>query len=291
MSLKKVKLFQNYGTVLDCGLAVGYKPRQMTTALSEIRDYREWLAGQLSQRRRRIPSYSLRSFARKLGLSPTSLSQILAGKRPLSQKAALKIAERLDLDARGRRALLHSALSAKIEALETPVAGSEKNEKLELDTFQVISEWQHFAILNLLLVDHVRSTPKAMATRLGITLDVCEQALLRLRRLGMVERTPGGYRRTVKRLETPTDIPSPYLKKFYRQLMVKAGESLDRDPVTDRDFRSITMAINPDNLPRAKEIIRNFIVDLSDLLEMGGRKRVYLLQTQLFPLDHKGNVK
>jgi len=264
----------------------------MEPTLGEFSNYREWLGNQLIERKRRLPLYSLRSFARKLGLSPSTVSGVIAGKRPLSQRAAMKIADRLQLDPRDRRELLKATLNEKLRVFDDgKKTKQEEVQKIDLDTFKVISEWHHYALLNLLLIDGVKPTEAAMAERLGISLRDCEQALLRLRRLGMVERTPQGYKRTCTRLETPTEIASAPLRKFYRQILKKAQDSLELDPLDDRDFGSITMAINPLNLPRAKELLRKVRQDLSDLLEVGGRKRVYILQTQLFPLDRKNGPK
>ena len=47
------------------------------------RDYREILKNELIERKRNNPSYSLRSFARSLKISPTTLSCVLKGKRGL----------------------------------------------------------------------------------------------------------------------------------------------------------------------------------------------------------------
>jgi transcriptional regulator with XRE-family HTH domain len=59
---------------------------------------RDYLAQELLRRKERNPSYSLRSFARDLRLSPSCVSEILNNKRSPSPKNVRKIAEKLALD-------------------------------------------------------------------------------------------------------------------------------------------------------------------------------------------------
>jgi UV DNA damage repair endonuclease len=49
------------------------------------------------------------------------------------------------------------------------------------------------------------------------------------------------------------------------------------------------MAIDPKKLSVAKELIRKFQDDLSDLLESGNQTEVYRLSTHLFPLSKLEN--
>src|SRR5262245_40700147 len=55
------------------------------------------LQQELARRCAKNPGYSLRAFSRALGLSPTVLSLVLSGKRPLSKKAVAKVVEVLGL--------------------------------------------------------------------------------------------------------------------------------------------------------------------------------------------------
>jgi hypothetical protein len=58
-------------------------------------DYRRELREELERLQRKNSRFSLRAFARKLGLSPGMLSNVLAGKRNLSVEVALQVAQRL----------------------------------------------------------------------------------------------------------------------------------------------------------------------------------------------------
>jgi plasmid maintenance system antidote protein VapI len=66
---------------------------------NELPSYRTALAGELQRRQHDEPGYTLREFAAELGVGAATLSEILAGKRGLSRRAARRIGERLNFDA------------------------------------------------------------------------------------------------------------------------------------------------------------------------------------------------
>jgi uncharacterized protein (TIGR02147 family) len=59
--------------------------------------YSTYLAEELNRRKRRNNCYSLRAFARSLGIDPAILSRAIAGKRSLSAKTIRKIIYKLNL--------------------------------------------------------------------------------------------------------------------------------------------------------------------------------------------------
>ena len=72
--------------------------------------------------------------------------------------------------------------------------------------------------------------------------------------------------------------------------VVEASEELRnrvtlRRAVKRRRPGTSTVAIDRDNIPEAKEIIREFKRKLTRLLQKGSPKRVYSVSVQLFPVD------
>jgi len=65
--------------------------------MTEIKTAAEYLIFTFNERKEKNPRYSLRAFARSLGVSSGQLSEILSGKRPLSHKLARRIAIALAL--------------------------------------------------------------------------------------------------------------------------------------------------------------------------------------------------
>src|SRR3712207_2679379 len=67
---------------------------------------RNALRSRLESLRLRHPRYSLRAFAKKAGVSPTTLSLILQGKRDASRKLAERLSDRLMFDPQERSEVL-----------------------------------------------------------------------------------------------------------------------------------------------------------------------------------------
>ena len=98
------------------------------------------LADELVERKQRNQAYSLRAFARDLGVSASCLSDVLHEKRQLSKKHTHSIAKKLCLSPNEARALREK----KEKILSSPHYLT-----LEEDVFHLVADWYYFAILNL----------------------------------------------------------------------------------------------------------------------------------------------
>ncbi len=74
-------------------------------------DYRTILKKQLDQRKVINPRFSMRSLAKKIELSPSKLSEIMQGRKSLSSKRAVIIAEKLGLRDLEREIFILSAVA------------------------------------------------------------------------------------------------------------------------------------------------------------------------------------
>lgn len=234
---------------------------------------KDFLTNEFVRRKRKNPHYSLRAFARDLGLNVASLSQTLAGKRDLSAQNKALVAEKLCLSP-----LEQSKLGNKTKRSATvfdPIAE---------DRFHLMSEWYYFAILSLARIRRNRADAWWVAKRLGISAIEARAALERLQRLGYIKITRGKLVRTAAPLTTTNDVPSAALRKFNKQFLELAAKSIDRDTVDKRQTVTMTMAINPKRIPDAKQMVLEFRNRLCDFLEEGAQNEVYSLAIQLFPL-------
>ena len=74
------------------------------------------------------------------------------------------------------------------------------------------------------------------------------------------------------------------IRHFQKQILEKSIESLERDPLMERDITSITIAINEDKIEEAKKEIKKFRMKMSEFLSEGPKTRVYNLGVHLIPL-------
>lgn len=253
--------------------------------VSNISSGRTWLENILSEKIKKNPSYSLRAFSKKVGVSPSVLSRILSGKRNLTFKLALRIADALAFGPDEREHLFRLFSKeedvGKESALQTRVS-----KDLTIDCFNAMSDWYHYGLTQLLFIDTFKEDYKWMAKTLGVSELQVKLAIERLLRLEILDRDENGkLYRTATHLSSTTDIVSAGLKKFQKQILEKAITSLEEDNIFERDITSITMAVNEDNIPRAKEEIKKFRQHMADLLEDGNKTRIYNLGVHLVPLS------
>ena len=259
------------------------------------------LQERLAEVRVRNPSYSVRAFSMKLGLSSSALSEILRGRRQVSRKVAARIAERLCLAPPELAALLelfperrrYGQLSgAFADELTSGLSPSERvlSPALELtaDQFHLISDWHHFAILSLLETRGARAEASWIARRLGIRDRDAVSGLERLVRLGMIEvRSPARFKLTERRLVTTDGVPNASVRKNHADGLELAQRSLEGDPVATRDFTGLTLSFDAQRMGEARRMIRDFRGQFDRRFAPGAKSDVYRLSIQFLPLTKK----
>jgi uncharacterized protein (TIGR02147 family) len=265
--------------------------------MTEVAFYQTVIREELAKRCAKNPRYSLRAFAKALGFESTVISQVLSGRRVPSPRTARKMIAGLALSpeqehdfysslaevqrSRGLRKL--SPVFKKIYA-----AGSVRHcgpKDISIDVFRVISEWYHIAILELTYVRDFRSDPAWIASQLGITPIEAKLAIERLLNLGLLEVRDGKLAKTEERLTTADKhLTTPGLRNYQKQLLGKAIDSLENDPIEARSMSGITMSADPKNIALAKKLIDECARQISQLMQTGTQTDVYQLQISLYPL-------
>jgi uncharacterized protein (TIGR02147 family) len=244
-----------------------------------------WLRQELVERVRRNPSYSLRAFAKQLGIPASRVSDIINEKRPITANNARLIAHSLGLNAADKDFFLKSILEVK---RKTKLQGSsQKLDYIQIqdDIFSSISEWYHFAVLELTKVEGFRSDVRWISRRLGVSPHLIREAIDRLVRLNMLVADKNGNFKMAKSFTTTHDIPSSALVASHKQSLELAIKSLSDTPVSLRDVSSITFAMNIKKIPEAKARIQKFRRQLTKHLESGPSNEVYNLNIQLVPVS------
>ncbi len=233
-------------------------------------------------------SFSMRAYARVLKVGSGPLSEILSGKRPITDKMMRKWIESRIFDPVERMDLAREAGYILTDSSATKSRGARQNEKyikISKQQMQVIAEWWHFAILSLMKTNDFESDPAWIAHRLGISLDTAKAAIERLASLNLIARAINGrWLRTSEAVRTPDDLLDLAIQRSHSGLMNLAQRKLKEVSPDKRDYTSFIMASRPDRLPEAKARIRKFQDDLSELLEESPQTEVYQLGIQLFPL-------
>lgn len=240
-------------------------------------DFQNYLRNELTQRCRSNTAYSLRAFARDLEVEPSALSKILNGKRTITAEMKERFGRKLNLSREQLRAL--NCAGATVDPTYKSLAE---------DSFKIISDWHHFAILELTKVEGFRPDTAWIAKSLGLPKAEASEAINRLKRIGFLNESEGQLKDTSGDVTTVDhQFTNVAFKNLQRQVLHQAMQALDNTALDQRDQSSMTMAIDSTKLPQAKTMIKKFRRDLSAFLENGKqRDAVYQLSVSLFPMTN-----
>jgi uncharacterized protein (TIGR02147 family) len=260
--------------------------------------YHDLLNDEFQKRKNMNASYSLRAFARDLSLPAPRLSQILNKKQGLSVDTAEVVAKKLKLNDNKAKWFCHSvgALHARSvkerNEFKSRIQDYKEEAKvfneLQLEYFKVISDWYHFAILELTYLSTFQNDPRWMADMLGISIHEVQEAIARMMQLELITEKDGKLIDTFKFLATPNDVPSVSLKKFHTQLMKKAMEAIFTQDVLEREYASNIVSIKKERIPEFKEKLRDFRREFEhDASKHTDKDSVYCLSMQFYELTRR----
>lgn len=263
------------------------------SSVFEHASYRTFLKSVLADRIARNGSYSLRAMAKQLGIVASHLSAIHNGAKNLSNEAALKISRKLELSSaetdyfctlvqyeNAKEPDLKNAFFERLQAMNP----KREVKDLSVDAFKMIADWYHIPILEMTNITGINLTAKEIAKRLGITELESQVALERLERLELLERNAKGrYEKVHGNSVFKSDIPNMALRRFHKQMLERAIDSLETQTPQERYVGSQTFPIDLAQLDEARSLIDEFRKKLVELFIRGKKKtHVYHLGVQLF---------
>ncbi len=262
-------------------------------------DYRIYLKDVLAGFKRSDSKFSHRFFLKKIGASSSGwLADIISARITLTDRYIPRIAKALGLGQRESdffESLVRYNQSSSLEErkfhLDKLIAYKEISaEVIGADRMDFYSEWWHAAIRELLACPKVEQSSDKLALKLSPSLDSEEVArsLEILKALKLIRKDAQGKFKPVNvLLRKDKSSPSPHLRKYLRDLMVLAMESLERFPKGERDVSTMTLALG-------KESFEEVVLDLKTLrkkiLERAANdpapEKVFQLNIQFFPLSN-----
>ncbi|MDX9731196.1 MAG: TIGR02147 family protein [Bdellovibrionales bacterium] len=240
----------------------------------------------LSQRQKMNPLYSLRAYARDLGLHPATLSQVLKGTRPLPLKDSLRVAEALRLSAVERTLFMESFYRSKVSIDNIKISSIDERYILDESNYKILAEWEHFAVLTAFDLEDFVCNAETVSELFGITKNRAKVVIDNLVTSGLLISNPGEvyFTRTRTSVRTTEDTPNQALKDGHKEVLDMGKLKIDTTDVMLRDFSAMTIALDMEKLTEAKTIIREFRRKMTALLREGSRTEVYQLAIQFYPL-------
>jgi uncharacterized protein (TIGR02147 family) len=192
--------------------------------------FRLLLQDELARRCARNARYSLRSFARALAVDHSTLSQVLRGRRALSARAIERLGRRLGLTPADIERYVDAERSDRSEPASAMLP---EVEQLTHDAVRLVTEWHHYAILELCRLDTFQADSRWIARVLGIEVDAVNLAVSRLARLGLLHMSARGRwtdrsGNTAVSLRAFPEVAFRHLFEQVRQLTVAAAQRAGR---------------------------------------------------------------
>ena len=238
-----------------------------------------------SIKQRNNPHYSLRAYARDIGIHPATLSQIIKGNRPLPQKDSNTVATRLNLGPVERSLFIESLTRNKSTLDQIKVSPIDTRLMLDESYYKIIAEWEHYALLELFHLKDFGRTKEEVAHHLDLTMNRTEVVINDLVVCRLLEIDDDGLLSKVHSdVRTTEDITSQALRESHKETLQMGIEKLEKISTELRDFSSSTLALDLKKLPEAKIIIREFRQKMAALLEEGDKTEIYQLAIQFYPL-------
>lgn len=243
-------------------------------------EYVDLLVGEYVRRKNTNPAYSERAFARSIKVSPGFLKLLFQKKKRLSIKRAADVAMRLGWDEGKKKAFIKS-----IQYNEFKRGGHLRNKQiLSAQSFFEISDWYHFAIIELIKTHSGSVSIEQIASSLGLSKTQTQFAVKNLLKNDVIEEASAGAYRVPGNYEIPS-MSSGAIRKYHKQTNELAIAALENQPFETRDFRGLTLAFEKDKIDEAKREIAKFIAAFEKKFGNGDLDSVYQMNLSFFQLN------
>ncbi len=228
--------------------------------------------------------------------SPRSIGMVLAGSRLPSKLMVDRLARKLlhtpserrylellvEKEHRNRVGENITPLNQELLQLRpTPLS----RHSIDIVGFSQIFQWYYFVLRQLVQIPAIDLDPEKLSQRLRkkVSPEKIKEALIRLCHFGYLEKQGNAYQVRHPDLITPADVPSQSLRLHHVQMLKRATEAIEEQPVEKREITSVTLRMRPEDLVEAKKRIRQFRDDFDAYFskEEAGTE-VYQLNLQLF---------
>jgi transcriptional regulator with XRE-family HTH domain len=241
--------------------------------------FRLLLQSELARRCSRNRQYSLRSFALQLDVDPSTLSQWLRHRRPLTSRVIETIGQQLGLSPDRIRAYIDFEMRCP------PVEAPHTNQ-LTPETLAALEHSHALAMLELIHLEGFTPDSRWIAARLDISTDTVNLALHRLVSLGLLRMQSKSV--WVDCIPAAVgvfdDLPEAQAVALHEQTGKWRVRAIRATPPHARELSSTTVAVHSGALPRAMDLIAKCRQQVLEILQEGTADQVYQLEMALFPI-------
>ncbi len=257
----------------------------MLSLMNNSLDFKTILSTELASRTKRNSSYSIRAFAKDLGINDSTLSQLISGKRKATKKRIQIVGKKLGLS--------NSKIIKLIEGENIQIDKDET--KLSLQKFNLMSEWYFDAIIEIVKIKP-NATAKEISKDLKITQAQAKTALKQLLDLEVIESDEDGFVCNQPKSLTAfydSSFTNEALKEYQNQILKLSQRALKNDSREERNHTSHVISVSTKKIPEVVRRIQKFQHELANYIEDNHNEKdeVIAMQFSLFKLSNLGESK
>lgn len=257
-----------------------------------------YVQAEFRARKKRNGSYSVRAFARDLGLSPSHLSEFLSGKSNLSHEKADLLADKLKLQGEHRShwsdlLTVHSKYKKDRDAATFRICQRMETIQgaISEKVFRTISDWYFFALI-CFFGGNPQWTTEELCSRTGLSEDQIEEAIDTLVELQLLRPIDNGYEPTDDYSFVGNNLPSEAIKKSHGQILDKAKQALESFDMTERESQSCFVSIPQNQLATFYSELRKRVLETAAEFSTANVDKdqvsVQAITLQIFPIKNPG---
>lgn len=251
--------------------------------------------------KKKNPSFSLRSLARGLKMSPSFVSEVLAGKKKVPLRRLSEMMTKLGMDDLGRFQIRDALFDSAEHAFESPVRSKAETLRDEGDyslkstsDIFLFTHWYDVAILDLAACTHDTWSVKTLSKHLGIQSSAIRASVNKLMSAGFLELTKYGLKKTSQKIRFPTKGSIPAVRRYHEMMikhsMFELSTKTQPSDAARRLFIGLTFSCKSEKIQEAIQNLHRVIYEEANQLSEGDCNEVYQLNLQFFPLTAKGEV-
>ncbi len=259
-----------------------------------------YVQAEFRARKKRNGSYSIRAFARDLGLSPSHLSEFLSGKSKLSHDKAENLADKLKLQGEHRYhwcdlLTAHSKLKKDRDAAIFRICQrlESSHGAIQEKVYRTISDWHYFAILAFFGA-HPGWSADELAQKTGLDNKTIEESIDSLVDLQLLRPVDRGYEPTNDYSLAGNTIPSEAIRKSHNQILKLSQMALEKFDMKQRESQSLFVSIPKNQIASFHEELKKKILETAaefSKTELDKDKlSVQTITLQVFPVEDPNEV-
>jgi uncharacterized protein (TIGR02147 family) len=266
-----------------------------------IYDYVEpsqFLKDHLAEKKKLNSSFSLRSWAKLLGMkSHGPLHAILNQQRGIPKKLVPSLIQSLKLskkDAKYFEALVDFQRSKTLEEKDfhreklESLSPTPLREVNDLEAYKYITDPVQIILAEMTQLKNFKNDPAWIKKHFRINLNLRDIEIIieRLLKLGVVQEHGTKLLKRVEHIYTKFEVLSDTIQDYHKVCSEMAITEISKQDILEREFNAVAFNIKMKDLPKIKESMREFINQLVEEYEAPPHKgdETYQLNLQFFSL-------